>query len=171
MVRNSRLINCQDLTLDTKGKSVTALRKTATITIIAAIIIGLFLTLSTIGVLGAPRGSGKVGAVGVGVYLDSSCTVNCTSIKRVTINPGSAVTKTVYIKNLGTVAVVLRIGTRNWNPTEAASLVTLSWNLNNYMLSAGEVVSAVFTLALALNTGSLGDFSFVVVITGTQQKR
>jgi hypothetical protein len=148
-----------------------ALRKTATMALFAVTIIGLFLALSTIGVIGTPRGSGKVSAVNVGVYLDSSCTVNCTSINWGNIDPCSAVTKTVYVKNLGTVAVVLRIGTRNWNPTEAASLVTLSWNLNNYVLAAGEVVPAVFTLALASNTGSLGDFSFVVVITGTQQKR
>jgi hypothetical protein len=86
------------------------------------------------------------------------------------INPGSAAAKTIYIKNLGAAAVALRMSTSNWNPREAMSLVTLSWNLNNYLLSAGEVVSAVLTLALASNTGSLGDFSFVVVITGTQQR-
>jgi len=85
------------------------------------------------------------------------------------INPGNAAAKTIYIKNLGAVAVALQMSTSNWNPKEAMPLVTLSWNLNNYLLSAGEIVPAVLTLALASNTGSLRDFSFVVVITGTQK--
>ena len=125
-MRNSTFINCQDLTLSTKGENVAALRKTATMTIIAATMIGLFLMLSTIGVLGAPRGSGKVSAVNVGVYLDSSCTVNCTSIKWGTIDPGGAVAKTVYIKNLGSTLLALKMSTSNWDPRKAVSVITLS---------------------------------------------
>lgn len=143
-------------------------QKIATIAVITITVIGLFLALSTIGVLGTPRGSGKVSAVNVGIYLDSSCTVNCTSVNWGNINPGSAAEKTIYIKNSGTAAVTLQMSVINWNPRAARLLVTLSWNLNNYVLSAGKVVPAVLTLALVPNVGSLRDFSFVIVITGTQ---
>ncbi len=148
-----------------------ALRKTATIIISAVTIIGLFVSLSTIGALGTPRGSGKIRAVNVGIYLDSNCTVDCTSINWGNINPGSAVTKAIYVKNLGATAVSLHLSTTNWNPRESASLVTLSWDLENYLLSAGEVIPAVLTLKLVPYTGNLSAFSFVVVITGTQQKK
>jgi len=138
--------------------------------IVMVAIIGLLLAMSTIGVLGAPRGSGRVRAVNVGVYLDSSCTVKCTAIDWGNINPGSAVTKTVYVKNLGSTALTLKLSTINWNPTTAASLITLSWNLNNYYrLSAGKIVPLRLTLKAASNTGILSDFSFVIVITGTQK--
>ena len=148
-----------------------ALKKMATMTIITVtIVVGLLLALATSGVLGSPRGSGKVNAVNVGVYLDAGCTISCTSINWGNINPGSAVTKTIYIKNLGSTAVALQMSAINWNPRKAMSLVTLSWNLDNYLLSAGKVVPAVLTLALASSTGSLRDFSFAVVLTGTQQK-
>jgi hypothetical protein len=145
-------------------------QKIATITIITITVIGLFLALSTIGVLGTPRGSGRVRAVNVSVYLNPSCTVSCSSINWGNINPGSAVTKTIYIKNLGSTTLSLQLSTINWNPRKAMSLITLSWNLDNYRLSAGQAVPATLTLTAASNMGSLRDFSFVVVITGVQQR-
>jgi len=147
-----------------------ALRKMTTMAIITVAIVGLLLTLTTIGVLGTPRGTGRVSAINVGAYLDSGCTINCTSINWGNINPGSATTKTIYIKNSGDTRVTLSISTNNWNPKWARSLVTLSWNLSNYLLSAGEAVPATLTLAAASNTGSLTNFNFAIIITGTQQK-
>jgi len=145
-------------------------QKTATIAVITITVIGLFLALSTIGALGAPRGSGRVRAVNVGVYLDSDCTISCTSINWGNINLGNAVTKTIYIKNLGSTTLSLQLSTINWKPRKAMSLITLSWNLDNYQLSAGKTVPATLTLTAAPNMGSLRDFSFVVVITGIQQR-
>jgi len=150
--------------------SFMAHQKTATIAVITITVIGLFLALSTIGALGAPRGSGRVRAVNVGVYLDSDCTISCTSINWGNINPGSTVTKTIYIKNLGSTTLSLQLSTINWKPRKAMSLITLSWNLDNYQLSAGKTVPATLTLTAASNMGSLRDFSFVVVITGIQQR-
>jgi len=147
-----------------------ALRKMTTMAIITVAIVGLLLTLTTIGVLGTPRGTGRVSAINVGAYLDSGCTINCTSINWGNINPGSATTKTIYIKNSGDTRVTLSISTNNWNPKWARSLVTLSWNLSSYLLSAGEAVPATLTLAAASNTDSLTNFNFAIIITGTQQK-
>ncbi len=134
-------------------------------------IIGLLLALSTVAVLGAPRGRGTVSTVNVGVYLDSSCTVKCTGIDWGNIDPGSAVTKTVYVKNSGSTTLVLQLSTSDWNPTAAAALITLSWSLsNNYRLSAGKVVPVTLTLKAASDTGGLNDFNFVIAIIGTQKK-
>lgn len=147
-----------------------ALRKVATLTIITVAIVVLLLTLATMGVLGIPRGSGSVSAVNVGVYSDLGCITGCTSINWGNIKPGSAVTKTIYVKNSGNTMVTLKMSTSSWNPRAAKSLVTLSWNLDNRLLSVGEVVPATLTLAAASNIGSLTNFNFVIIITGTQQK-
>lgn len=148
-----------------------ALRKTMAVAIIVVtIFFGLFLALSTAGVLGKPRGTGQVSAVNVGVYLDSACTVNCATINWGNINSGSAITKTIYLKNSGETALVLKIASSNWNPNVARSLITLSWNLDNYVLPAGETVPAILTLSAASNTGNLASFTFAIIITGTQQK-
>jgi hypothetical protein len=148
-----------------------ALRKTAAMALIVVMIfVGLFLALSTAGVLGKPRGTGQVSAVNVGVYLDSACTVNCSAITWGNINSGSAITKTVYIKNSGGTALVLKMATSTWNPKVSRSLIALSWNLDNYLLSAGETVPAILTLSAASNTGNLASFNFAIIITGTQQR-
>lgn len=59
---------------------------------------------------------------------------------------------------------------RDGSPRKAMSVVDLSWDLDGYLLPVGAVVPAVLTLELGANTGDLRDFSFVVVVTGTQQK-
>jgi hypothetical protein len=144
-------------------------RKMLMLAIIIVTIVCLLLTLATIGVLGAPRGTGKLSAINVALYSDSGCTVNCTFINWGNIYPGSVTHKTFYIKNTGNIAVTLSISTKNWSPRLANSLVTLSWNLNNYLLSAGKVVQATLTLTAASNTSSLTNFNFNVVIIGTQK--
>jgi hypothetical protein len=146
-----------------------ALRKMLMMAITAVIIVCLFLTLATSGVLGVPRGVGKVIPINVNLYSDSGCTINCTSVNWGNIYPGSVIQKTVYVKNSGDTAVTIGISTNSWNPKWAKSLVTLSWNLSNYLLSTREVVPATLTLASVSNTGSLTNFNFIIVITGTQK--
>ncbi len=144
-----------------------ALRKMIMIAITTTIIVGSLLTLTTIGALGAPKGTGRVSAINVGAYLDSDCTIKCTAIDWGNMKSGSTTTKTIYIKNSGGTNTTLSISTSSWNPKWAKSSLTLSWNLNNYRLSAGQAVPATFTLAAALNTGSLTNFTFTITITGT----
>lgn len=146
-----------------------ALRKMLMIAIITVTIFSSLLTLATIGALAVPRGVGKVIAINVNLYSDSACTINCTSLNWGNICPSSVTQKTVYVKNSGDIAVTLGISTNSWNPKWAKSLVALSWNLSNYLLSAGEVVQATLTLSAASNTGSLANFNFIIVITGTQK--
>jgi hypothetical protein len=107
----------------------------------------------------------------VGVYSDSNCNVTCASLSWGNLNSGGVATKTAYIKNLGSAAVTLYMSISDWSPRKAVSVVELSWDLDGYLLPADEVVPAVLTLKLASNTGDLRDFSFVIVITGTQPKR
>ncbi len=147
-----------------------AFRKTTMVAVILVAVVGLLLAVSTMGVLGAPRGSGKVQAVNVGVYSDSSCKVSCAVIEWGNIKPGGTVTQTVYVKNLGYSALSLKLSTGTWNPLKAAPLITLSWNVSSYYrLQVGQVVPVKLTLKAASNTGSLTDFSFSVVISGIQK--
>ncbi len=144
-----------------------AIRKTTLATVIIVAVVGLLLTVSTIGVLGAPKGSGKVQAVNVGVYSDAACTTSCSAIDWGHIKAGGVVTRIVHVKNLGSTVVSLRLSTSSWNPVKAASLITLSWNVSSsYQLQAGKVVPVLLSLKAAPSTGSLSDFSFNVVVTG-----
>jgi hypothetical protein len=145
--------------------------KTLQITAISTVIIATFLTLTTIAALSSSQNvdlDGTITAVNVEVYSDSGCTQPCSNIHVGTLSPGSTFTKTVYVKNTGTVPVTLSMTTSNWNPTAASSYLTLSWNRQNYVLNQGLSREATLTLTVAANTNDLETFSFSATITGTQ---
>jgi uncharacterized repeat protein (TIGR01451 family) len=127
--------------------------------------------ISTLGALVATRtlsNSGNITAVGVGVYSDSGCTTVLSSISWGTLNPGDTKTYTVYVKNTGTVSITLTMAVTNWNPSSASSYITLSWDRQNYVLTAGSSVQATLTLVVSSSISSVTSFTFDVTITGTQ---
>ena len=138
---------------------------------IAISITAILLITTTLAALSASRDvtlSGTLTAVNVEVYSDSACTQPCTTLNVGTVNPGSSVTQIIYIKNTGTVPVTLSMAINNWNPANAGSYLTLSWDRPNYILDVGAPVQATLTLTAASNTGTLTTFSVGVTITGTQ---
>ena len=138
--------------------------------LIAIAVIGLFLTVLTSGLLTTSQTvptAGTVTAINVGVYNDLAFTQNCTSINWGTLSPGGQTTKTVYIKNTGTVPATLSMTTANWAPSDASAHLSLSWNRADYVLGVGASVPAVLTLTVSSNIDSITSFSFNIVITGT----
>ena len=147
------------------------MRKVSLGVTIAMAITGLFLTMLTAGVLTSTQSvqsSGTISAVNVGVYSDPSCTINCTSLDWGTLSPGGTVTKSIYVKNTGSVSVTLSFSTSNFVPSNAQNHLTATWNRGNYVLQAGGSIMATLTLTASLNSGSISAFSFNIVITGTQ---
>jgi len=115
------------------------------------------------------QSSGTVTAVNVGVYSDSGCSQNCTSINWGSIAPGDSSTRTIYIKNTGTIPLVLSMTTGSWVPSNANTYIGLSWNRGGVVLSAGQSISATLTLSASASAGAITDFSFSMTITGTEQ--
>jgi hypothetical protein len=144
--------------------------KISTGTIIAIAATGIILTLVTAGLIATQTidSTGTVSAVNVGVYSNSQCTQNCTSIAWGTLSPGDTPTRTVYVKNTGNVPITITMTTETWVPADADDYLTLTWNQQNTVLNAGQSISATLTLSLASDTGGLTDFSFNIVITGSE---
>jgi hypothetical protein len=139
--------------------------------IIALTITALALTLTTAAVLSTNQTvplNGTINAVNLGVYSDSACTQTATALNVGTLNPGGTATQTVYIKNTGNIAETLTMSVNNWTPTNASTSLTLTWNRQNTVLTAGASIQATLTLTAAANTGSLTTFSCDVTLTGTQ---
>ena len=146
-------------------------KKITRIAIIAITITALALTLTTLAVLTTSQNvplSGSINAVNLGVYSDSGCTQVATALNVGALNPGGTGTQTVYIKNTGNVPETLTMAASNWNPSNATSSLTLTWNQQNTVLPAGQSIQATLTLTAASNTGSLTTFSCSVTLTGTQ---
>ena len=111
--------------------------------------------------------AGDVKAVGVGVYWDSDCTDNVTSIDWGFLEPGATANVTVYIKNEGNIPVVLGMTTDNWDPTSASDYMTLSWNRESHVLNPGSV-QAILTLSVSSEIDGVTNFSFDITITGIE---
>ena len=111
--------------------------------------------------------SGTVTAVNVGVYSDSACTLNLTSIDWGTIAPGSSVTKTIYVKNTGSAQITLSMTKTSWVPSSADGPITLTWNRESTILAVGESTAATLTLSVSSSISGITTFSVNIVITGT----
>ncbi len=148
-----------------------AMQKAAIGATIVVAAIGLFLTMLTAGVLTSSQSvqtNGNITAVNVGVYSDSGCTQNLTTIDWGALPPGNTTTRTIYIKNTGTIPVTLSMATSTWVPSNANTYLTLTWNRANYVLNAGASVSATLTLTASSSAGAITTFSFNIIITGTE---
>jgi len=143
--------------------------------LIALAATGIILTFGTSALLSASQNvpvngtvDATVEAINVGVYTNSACTTNCTSISAGTLTPGTSKTYTVYVKNTGDIPVTLSMNTSGWNPLAANGPITLTWNRANYNLAAGASISATLTLTVSAQIStSITAFSFNVAVTGT----
>jgi hypothetical protein len=113
---------------------------------------------------------GYVKAVGVGVYTNADCTNNMTSINWGFLEPGATATQEVWIKNIGNTRIMLNMTTESWNPNYASNYITLSWDREGQVLNATQSFKAVLTLSVstAITGTNITDFSFTIVITGTE---
>ena len=133
-------------------------------------IAGLFLTLTTAGLLSINQSvptSGTVSTVNVGVYSDSACTTQLTSITWGSIPPGGTGTRTVYVKNTGTNQITLTMTRTNWAPASANGPITVTWDKESTTLAANQVATATLTLSVSSSISGITTFSVDIVITGT----
>ena len=145
--------------------------KFGSLTVAGIALAGLLLTVIAAGALTDSSTvplNGAITGVNVELYTDPYCTVPCTSLSAGTVAPGASVTQSLYVKNTGTVAMTLSMAVSAWNPSNAGSYLTVSWNRVGYVLAANSSVQATLTLTAAANTGTLTTFSCNVTITGTQ---
>lgn len=111
--------------------------------------------------------SARMKAVGVGVYWDSSLTIPVVSVSWGVLEPGQTENRSVYVANESNVPIVLSLTTDNWNPANASTFMTLTWNYEGASIpvSSYEYV----TLSLHVNPAIAGitTFTFDITITGS----
>jgi hypothetical protein len=144
--------------------------KLSTGAIIALAATSVFLTIVTAGMIATQTisSNGTVTTIDVDVYSDVACSQNCTSISWGILHPGDSVNKTVYVKNTGTRAITLSMTSGNWAPEGADTYLTLTWDQEGTVLDVDDFVPANLTLSADSDTGDLTDFSFDIVVVGTE---
>ena len=133
-------------------------------------IAGLFLTLTTAGLLSVNQSvptSGTVSTVNVGVYSDSACTQQLTSISWGSVAPGATAATTVYVKNTGTNQITLTMTRANWTPASANGPIAVTWDKESTTLTSNQIATATLTLSVSSSISGITTFSVDIVITGT----
>ena len=113
------------------------------------------------------QGAGSIKGVGLGVYWDPQCKNATSSIAFGLLEPGSYKDFTLYLKNEGNIDLILNMTTKNWNPTEAANYMSLTWNREAQQVSPDQVISFVITLSVSSNIQDISSFSLDITISGT----
>jgi hypothetical protein len=112
------------------------------------------------------RSSGVVASASLGVYSDSACTQGLSAISWGTIDLGTSIMRTFYVKNTGNIGLRLSLAAANWSPPSANGPVVITWNQEGKLLSPNQVVSATVTLSVSTSTGSITDFGVDILISG-----
>lgn len=108
---------------------------------------------------------GVIKAIGVGVYWDPECSNSITEIDWGVIGPGEDTSRLTYIRNEGNYPSILSISTSDWNPVEAATYITLSWNYTGGDLNPGEAVPVDLQLSVSQLISGIEQFSFLITIS------
>jgi len=142
---------------------------------IAGIIIAVSLLVANahyiFGVLSSvyPIGStGVIASANLGVYSEIECVSEVSTMDWQTLRPGESKSKTVYVKNTGTVTLNLSMTTTDWSPLGASSYITLAWTREGTEIQPDEVLAAVFTLTVSGSIQGIPSFDFVIRVTGTE---
>ncbi len=144
------------------------LTKKLAVIIIVSTVFGLILTAATPGVMGSPKANSGVTGDNLVIYADSKGTTYCTNIIWGNVNADSSITRTVYVKNPNNYKLTLTVSTSNWTPAESMSMISVSSDRNNYVLSPGKIVPVILTLTVGANTGNLTGFDCIIVFSGTK---
>jgi hypothetical protein len=146
-----------------------SLRKVVAGTVIAAIIIVTVMMTNALSLLqsSAPlTHNGTIETLNVSVFQDSACTQSLSTLNWGKLRPGTSANRTIYVKNTGNAAVTLNMTVTSWNPSAAASCITLTWNRQGTILSQGNSVSALLVLSISANVNGFTDFTCTTIIAG-----
>lgn len=147
----------------------TIISKTATlglIAVIAAVAAVSTLTWAILERVVIPN-TGSVEAVWVGVYWDSGCTNEVTSIDWGVVEVGATENVVVYIKNEGSAQMTLSLATEDWTPAIASTYINLSWDYEGAVIDVDGVIQVTLSLSVSDLIEGVTNFSFNIVITGS----
>lgn len=106
--------------------------------------------------------------LGIGIYSDPECTNILSLLNWGTLTAGESASNTIYIKNTGNTPLQINIATANWTPTDGSTHITLTSNVNDFILNPGSAQTAILTLTVSSSIQGDIDFGFDIVVGGNQ---
>lgn len=110
--------------------------------------------------------SGLVITLNISVFEDEALSIPCTSIVWPDLEPGENISCLLWIRNDGSVPIVLHMNTSNWEPSEASLYLSLGWNRENEILEPNGVANVFIMLLVSPETQGITDYSFRIALSG-----
>jgi hypothetical protein len=110
--------------------------------------------------------NGSIQTLNVSVFQDSACTQSLSTLSWGTLKPGTSANRTIYVKNTGNAALALNMTVTTWNPSTAASYITLTWDRQSFVLTQGNSIPALLVLSASANVTGFTDFTCTTIIAG-----
>jgi hypothetical protein len=136
----------------------------------AFLVAAVLLTATTLAILQSSKtisNSGNIKTINVSAYQDSNCTIPLSAFNWGNMEPNSSAVQTMYIKNEGSAPMTLNMTTNTWNPTNASTYITVTWNQENTIVNPGINVQANVTLTVSPSIAGIPSYTFTMVIKGT----
>ena len=102
------------------------------------------------------------------LFVSADLLLSSSSLDWGTLEPSENKTEVVTLQNIGNVPLTLYISTANWSSMEAQNALNLTWNYSGAAVKPQETLPIALTLIVSENPVDVVDFSFDIVITGTQ---
>ena len=111
--------------------------------------------------------SGSVKGVNVGIYWNSACTNQTSSISWGTLDSGSNKTVEIYVRNEGETSTILSLNVYGWSPVEAPSYMTVTWNYSGNPVNSGQTVAIQLTLSVDARISGITNFGVTIDVNST----
>lgn len=102
------------------------------------------------------------------LFVSADLLLSSSSLDWGTLEPSDNKTEVVYLQNIGNVPLTLYLSAVNWSSVEAQNALSLTWNYSGAVVKPQETLPLALTLSVSENPVDVVDFSFDIVITGTQ---
>ena len=136
---------------------------------IVAVLTGFSLALCVSGlgqVTAQTSAQGSLTGINVGLYNDNGCTSNCTNLTWGAMTPGTPKSIGIFIKNIGALPETLSFATNGWAGTFNGQPVNDPTKAN---YNPGDIQPVTFTLNINNTITGVDNFSFNIIVTGTQK--
>ena len=106
-------------------------------------------------------------SIDIDVFCDIGCSEVMSEVEWGSLQPGSSIERTIFIRNSGEHAVMLTLTSDNWSPALASDYLTLSWDYDGGDIDAGQVVEVTLVLSISSSISGVNGFSFDIVLVGS----
>ena len=113
-----------------------------------------------------PNVSAVEASQNLGIYGDSKCISKVNSIKWGVMSPGQSKKTVVYVRNEGSSPILLSLSTGDYNPTNASTYISFSWDCADRKLDANQTVKITQNLQISPRIKGINNFSFSLIFTG-----